>query len=144
MEKLLATHRHTTSKGLSAYGWAWVKRKSDAFAVCDAKIKKLDDKAVITEVWVCEWKNVPSKHELVYGTPTAINATPNIDFAAQKRNDHLRKPNETKRAHKLRLVQQAKGEDKPHIVLKNDGEREPSKPPVVPEKRFSFFDTEIA
>lgn len=138
MEKLIAVHRHITSKGHTVYGWAWIKKESEAYTKCLANLRLLDSASTITEVWVCNWKDEPSKYKLVYGDDTALNQRPNWDQAANLRKSHLKQKGETKRQYKARL--QSMKKEKPRVSISTSVPT----PAQSEEQPFRYFTPEKA
>lgn len=87
MENLVGVFRASGRNGLKKYGFAYVKSQVDALDKCK---KKLEDGETLTEIWLCKWRDIPSKYTLIYGVETPDNKVPNLDFCANLRTQHIK------------------------------------------------------
>lgn len=104
MEPLVAVGRarNTETKGVY-YFYAWIKRHVEAK---DKLTKLLAEKEELTAVWVCKWRDVPSKYTLVSGDETPENASPNFDMAEDLRKKFLHKKGDPRNKPCRRMAQQ--------------------------------------
>lgn len=127
MENLVAVYRviSTNKVGqppVKKYGHVWIKSQGQAIPLVK---KALTEGETLSEIWVCKWKEVPSKYKLVFGITTPENASPNLDMAASLRDMHLKKRGKGRGKYTYTIPEKNKQEkkeetEKPHVKLKNE------------------------